>query len=134
MDSNVWAHAVKYFKRFYISNAVFGFGFVFCGSFAIKFYSCILGFGNGYSCDTSSSIYNFVMFLHKGRVRSSLIYFYNAVMCLVYQFYIYTLQALLNRSYPSLEWALSSPPKPHAFLSLPLESRFFSLLILKVFW
>ena len=38
------------------------------------------------------------------------------------QFYTDTLQALLNRSYPSLEWALSSPPKPHAFVSLPLQS------------
>jgi cytochrome c oxidase subunit 1 len=40
------------------------------------------------------------------------------------QFYSDTLQALLNRSYPSLEWALSSPPKPHAFVSLPLQSSF----------
>jgi cytochrome c oxidase subunit 1 len=38
------------------------------------------------------------------------------------QYYTDTLQALLNRSYPSLEWALSSPPKPHAFVSLPLQS------------
>ena len=38
------------------------------------------------------------------------------------QFYTDTLQAILNRSYPSLEWALSSPPKPHAFISLPLQS------------
>ena len=38
------------------------------------------------------------------------------------QFYTDTLQALLNRSYPSLEWALTSPPKPHAFVSLPLQS------------
>jgi cytochrome c oxidase subunit 1 len=41
------------------------------------------------------------------------------------QFYTDTLQALLNRSYPSLEWALSSPPKPHAFVSLPLQSSWF---------
>jgi hypothetical protein len=41
------------------------------------------------------------------------------------QFYTDTLQALLNRSYPSLEWALSSPPKPHAFVSLPLQSKIF---------
>ena len=41
------------------------------------------------------------------------------------QFYTDTLQALLNRSYPSLEWALTSPPKPHAFVSLPLQSRIF---------
>ena len=39
------------------------------------------------------------------------------------QFYTDALQALLNRSYPSLEWALSSPPKPHAFVSLPLQSQ-----------
>jgi hypothetical protein len=40
------------------------------------------------------------------------------------QFYTDTLQAYLNRSYPSLEWALTSPPKPHAFVSLPLQSSF----------
>jgi len=38
------------------------------------------------------------------------------------QFYNDSLQTLLNRSYNSLEWALSSPPKPHAFISLPLQS------------
>jgi cytochrome c oxidase subunit 1 len=31
-------------------------------------------------------------------------------------------RALLNRSYTSLEWALTSPPKPHAFTSLPIQS------------
>jgi len=41
------------------------------------------------------------------------------------QFYTDSLQALLNRNYPSLEWALSSPPKPHAFVSLPLQSNIF---------
>jgi len=41
------------------------------------------------------------------------------------QFYTDTLQTLLNRSYNSLEWALNSPPKPHAFVSLPLQSDFF---------
>ena len=40
------------------------------------------------------------------------------------QFYSDTLQTLLNRSYNSLEWALTSPPKPHAFVSLPLQSTF----------
>lgn len=37
-------------------------------------------------------------------------------------FYTDVLQANLNRSYTSLEWGLSSPPKPHAFVSLPLQS------------
>jgi cytochrome c oxidase subunit 1 len=41
------------------------------------------------------------------------------------QYFSDTLQTLLNRSYPSLEWALSSPPKPHAFVSLPLQSNLF---------
>jgi cytochrome c oxidase subunit 1 len=36
-----------------------------------------------------------------------------------------TLQTILNRSYSSLEWALNSPPKPHAFISLPLQSSLF---------
>jgi heme/copper-type cytochrome/quinol oxidase subunit 1 len=40
------------------------------------------------------------------------------------QFYSDILQTLLNRSYNSLEWALSSPPKPHAFVSLPIQSSF----------
>ena len=38
------------------------------------------------------------------------------------QYYTDSLQTLLNRSYISLEWALTSPPKPHAFVSLPLQS------------
>jgi len=37
-------------------------------------------------------------------------------------YYIDTLQILLNRIYIGLEWGLNSPPKPHAFLSLPLTS------------
>nr|YP_626453.1 cytochrome oxidase subunit I [Metarhizium anisopliae]AAW58823.1 cytochrome oxidase subunit I [Metarhizium anisopliae] len=37
-------------------------------------------------------------------------------------FYTDILQANLNRSYSSLEWGLSSPPKPHGFVSLPLQS------------
>lgn len=41
------------------------------------------------------------------------------------QFYSDSLQTLLNRSYNSLEWALTSPPKPHAFVSLPLQSGIF---------
>jgi len=44
------------------------------------------------------------------------------------QFYTDALQANLNRSYPSIEWGLNSPPKPHAFTSLPLQSGFLSKL------
>jgi len=38
------------------------------------------------------------------------------------EFYTDSLQTLLNRSYNSLEWALNSPPKPHAFVSLPITT------------
>ena len=40
------------------------------------------------------------------------------------QFYSDLFQTLFSRNYNSLEWSLSSPPKPHAFVSLPLESSF----------
>jgi len=48
------------------------------------------------------------------------------------QFHTDTLQALISRSYPSLEWALSSPPKPHAFASLPLQSAMFPHRMMRV--
>ena len=38
------------------------------------------------------------------------------------QYYSDSLQSNLNRSYSSLEWGLTSPPKPHAFVSLPVQS------------
>jgi cytochrome c oxidase subunit 1 len=41
------------------------------------------------------------------------------------EFYSDSLHTLLNRSYSSLEWALTSPPKPHAFVSLPLSTMYF---------
>ena len=39
-----------------------------------------------------------------------------------------SLRLLSSRVYTSLEWALNSPPKAHAFLSLPLQSYKFSSL------
>jgi len=38
------------------------------------------------------------------------------------QFFSDFLQFLLNRAFLSLEWCLNSPPKPHAFASLPVQS------------
>ena len=38
------------------------------------------------------------------------------------QFYVDILRALLERSYDSIEWGLNSPPRPHAFVSLPIQS------------
>lgn len=42
---------------------------------------------------------------------------------LVPEFYSDLFQTLFSRNYNSLEWTLNSPPKPHAFVSLPLQSR-----------
>ena len=36
-----------------------------------------------------------------------------------------------NRSYDSLEWCLDNPPKPHAFVSLPLQSSMFKHFTLR---
>jgi len=39
------------------------------------------------------------------------------------QFFFDYIQIMLSRLYNSLEWCLNSPPKPHAFVSLPLTSN-----------
>lgn len=41
---------------------------------------------------------------------------------LIAQLFSDTFQSLFARNNTSLEWSLSSPPKPHAFASLPLQS------------
>ena len=38
------------------------------------------------------------------------------------QFFSDFLQHYLNRVYTGLEWALNNPPKPHSFVSLPMQS------------
>ena len=38
-------------------------------------------------------------------------------------------QILAKRAYNSLEWALDSPPKPHAFVNLPMQSSYWATLI-----
>jgi cytochrome c oxidase subunit 1 len=38
------------------------------------------------------------------------------------QFFSDLFQSLFTRNYNSLEWSLNSPPKPHAFVNLPLQS------------
>jgi cytochrome c oxidase subunit 1 len=42
------------------------------------------------------------------------------------QFFFDYVQIILSRLYNSLEWCLNSPPKPHAFVTLPLTSSFVS--------
>ena len=41
---------------------------------------------------------------------------------LIPQMFTDTFQSLFTRNNSSLEWSLNSPPKPHAFASLPLQS------------
>ena len=41
---------------------------------------------------------------------------------MVPEFYSDLFQILFNRNFNSLEWSLDSPPKPHAFVSLPVQS------------
>ena len=41
-------------------------------------------------------------------------------------FYTDFVQHILQRTSDSIEWSLNSPPKPHAFVSLPLQSKFTS--------
>ena len=48
------------------------------------------------------------------------------------QFFADDLQIQLNRAYSSLEWCLNSPPKPHAFASLPLQSSIIQKIIQKI--
>jgi heme/copper-type cytochrome/quinol oxidase subunit 1 len=45
------------------------------------------------------------------------------------QFFSDLFQTLFNRNYNSLEWSLNSPPKPHAFVSLPLQSSILSSIL-----
>ena len=40
----------------------------------------------------------------------------------VIEFHFDALQISLARGYDSIEWAIDSPPRPHAFVSLPLQS------------
>ncbi len=44
------------------------------------------------------------------------------------QFYSDILRTLLDRAYDSLEWGLNSPPKPHSFVNLPVQSDFLALV------
>ena len=46
------------------------------------------------------------------------------------QFYADILRALLERSYDSIELNLSYPPKPHSFVSLPLQNFYKSFVLL----
>ena len=49
------------------------------------------------------------------------------------EFYNDVLQTLLSRAFNSLEWGLTSPPKPHAFDSLPLTSFNYGYIKINIF-
>ena len=52
------------------------------------------------------------------------------------QFYYDLLQTHLTRAFNSLEWGLNSPPKPHAFVSLPVQgilAHIFNIITLGTF-
>jgi cytochrome c oxidase subunit 1 len=61
----------------------------------------------------------FLNVLYKELVKGKIIQKY---MWYLAQFYSDTLKASSERSFPSLEWGLESPPKPHAYESLPVQS------------
>jgi cytochrome c oxidase subunit 1 len=50
------------------------------------------------------------------------------------QFVTDNFQVLLTRYSPSLEWVLTSPPKPHAFVSLPIQSKNSLSKLIQYFW
>ena len=64
----------------------------------------------------------FLNILYKELVKGKIIQKY---MWNLAQFYSDTLKASMERCFPSLEWGLDSPPKPHAYESLPSQSYIF---------
>jgi cytochrome c oxidase subunit 1 len=45
----------------------------------------------------------------------------------VIKFYTDSLRSLIKRNHTSIEWCLNSPPRAHAFVSLPLQSNCISI-------
>ena len=64
----------------------------------------------------------FLNLLYKQLIQSKAILRF---VSFISDFYYDLVQLILNRVYTGLEWGLSSPPKPHAFPSLPLQSGFY---------
>lgn len=62
------------------------------------------------------------LFLYITKVQLTIGHYTSKYPWLTPQFYTDLFQTLFNRNYNSLEWCLNSPPKPHAFVSLPLQS------------
>lgn len=99
--------------------------FFFLGPFAFVLYYGLFGFGIGNSIYTSTGVCGFVIGLHKGWIRSSLIYIYNAVRFIVCEAPGRKITKLI------FKLCITSPPKPHAFVSTPLQSNLFSYINFK---
>lgn len=91
-------------------------------SYANKSY---LSSKNSYLCNFGSilvivtvSLYSYIVYIQLvlGKIASK-------YPLLTPQFYNGILESLLNRCYNSLEWAYTSPPKTHTFVSVPLQSN-----------
>lgn len=62
-------------------------------------------------------LFLYVLFMQLTQAKASIRYPW-----LSPQFYADLFRTLFNRNFNSLEWGLTSPPKPHAFDSLPVQS------------
>ena len=51
---------------------------------------------------------------------------------LIHKYLVLVQLTHLTRAFNSIEWVLNSPPKPHAFASLPLQSNLFKFLTNKI--
>jgi hypothetical protein len=74
------------------------------------------------------------LFLHVVYMQLTLAISTSRYPWLTPQFYSDMLRALLERSFGSLEWGLSSPPRPHSFVSLPVQSSFSVISKFKLFF
>ena len=74
------------------------------------------------------------LFLHVVYMQLTLAISTSRYPWLTPQFYSDILRALLERSFGSLEWGLSSPPRSHSFVSLPVQSSFSVISKFKLFF
>ena len=69
-------------------------------------------------CIVATLLFSYILSLQSVKGKATYRYLW-----LTPQFYYDLLQTLLSRVYNSLEWGLNSPPKPHAYSSLPIQSN-----------
>ena len=69
-------------------------------------------------CIVATLLFSYILSLQSVKGKATYRYLW-----LTPQFYYDLLQTILSRVYNSLEWGLNSPPKPHAYSSLPIQSN-----------